>query len=120
MATQGRPAAVPATMVPARASRAARSIGSRSTRAARKYRLSLSSGTRLANQRLSGQSRFPGVGALGNGPLTRSIIAGLAAYFPLLVGAMQEGRVGGTLHAGSWHDIGTPERLAALDQALGG
>jgi NitT/TauT family transport system permease protein len=26
---------------------------------------------------------------LGNGPLTRSLIAGLASYFPLLVGAMQ-------------------------------
>ncbi len=26
---------------------------------------------------------------LGNGPLTRSLIAGLACYFPLLVGAMQ-------------------------------
>jgi MurNAc alpha-1-phosphate uridylyltransferase len=39
---------------------------------------------------------------------------------PLLVAAMREGRVGGTLHVGRWHDIGTPERLAALDRTLGG
>ena len=37
---------------------------------------------------------------------------------PLLVAAMTDGRVGGCRHDGRWHDIGTPERLAALDQAL--
>ena len=39
---------------------------------------------------------------------------------PLLVAAMHAGRVGGARHAGQWHDIGTPERLAALDRSLGG
>ncbi len=37
---------------------------------------------------------------------------------PLLVAAMAEGRVGGRRHDGRWHDIGTPERLAALDREL--
>jgi MurNAc alpha-1-phosphate uridylyltransferase len=38
--------------------------------------------------------------------------AGLA---PLLRKAMAAGRVGGERHAGVWHDVGTPERLAALN-----
>jgi len=39
---------------------------------------------------------------------------------PLLQRAIAMGRLGGVLHAGQWHDIGTPERLAALDAALSG
>lgn len=37
---------------------------------------------------------------------------------PLLRRAMAEGRVGGELHRGRWHDIGTPQRLAELDRWL--
>jgi len=37
---------------------------------------------------------------------------------PLLVAAMAQGHVGGRRHDGRWHDIGTPERLAALDREL--
>lgn len=37
---------------------------------------------------------------------------------PLLVAAMAEGCVGGCRFDGQWHDIGTPERLAALDRKL--
>jgi NDP-sugar pyrophosphorylase family protein len=33
---------------------------------------------------------------------------------------MQKGRVGGRHFTGHWLDIGTPERLAELDRALGG
>lgn len=40
--------------------------------------------------------------------------AGLA---PLLRKAMAAGRVSGERHAGVWHDVGTPERLAALNSA---
>lgn len=37
---------------------------------------------------------------------------------PLLRSAMATGRVGGEHHRGLWVDVGTPERLAALDRAL--
>lgn len=37
---------------------------------------------------------------------------------PLLDGAIAEGALGGVHHAGRWADVGTPERLAALDAAL--
>lgn len=41
------------------------------------------------------------------------------ALAPLLRAAMARGRVTGQRHGGAWHDVGTPERLAALDAALG-
>jgi MurNAc alpha-1-phosphate uridylyltransferase len=37
---------------------------------------------------------------------------------PLLRAAMARGLVTGRRHDGAWHDVGTPERLAALDAAL--
>ncbi|MEY6432592.1 N-acetylmuramate alpha-1-phosphate uridylyltransferase MurU [Thioalkalicoccus limnaeus] len=37
---------------------------------------------------------------------------------PLLRAAMDRGQVEGELHAGRWFDIGTPERLHALDRML--
>jgi len=37
---------------------------------------------------------------------------------PLLRQAMSDGQIHGELHAGQWTDVGTPERLAALDQQL--
>lgn len=39
---------------------------------------------------------------------------------PLLRAAMARGAVTGEHYRGQWHDIGTPERLASLDQALSG
>lgn len=41
---------------------------------------------------------------------------GVRPLKPLLVGAMQAGRCSGELFRGRWDDIGTPERLAALNQ----
>lgn len=39
---------------------------------------------------------------------------------PLLYAAIARGRVGGQHHAGSWTDVGTPQRLAQLDTRLRG
>ena len=47
------------------------------------------------------------------GALQRGAKAKLA---PLLTQAIREGRVGGEVHRGMWHDVGTPQRLAALNQ----
>jgi MurNAc alpha-1-phosphate uridylyltransferase len=41
-----------------------------------------------------------------------------APLAPLLHEAMAQGRLRGSLHAGLWMDVGTPERLAALDHTL--
>jgi MurNAc alpha-1-phosphate uridylyltransferase len=37
---------------------------------------------------------------------------------PLLKRAIKEGRMTGELYQGRWHDLGTPDRLAALDNDL--
>lgn len=42
-----------------------------------------------------------------------------ARLAPLLRAAMAEGRVTGERFAGRWEDVGTPARLAALDEELG-
>lgn len=39
---------------------------------------------------------------------------------PWLLKARDAGRLGGQKHTGTWLDVGTPERLAELDAALGG
>jgi len=41
-----------------------------------------------------------------------------AQLAPLLRAAADAGRLSGELHAGAWHDVGTPERLAALEARL--
>lgn len=41
-----------------------------------------------------------------------------AKLAPLLCAAIDAGRITGERHAGRWVDVGTPERLAALDAAL--
>lgn len=41
-----------------------------------------------------------------------------AKLAPLLRAAMAAGRVSGELHGGRWEDVGTPQRLAALDAEL--
>lgn len=61
---------------------------------------------------------FSGVGVYDPAlfaPVQRGQAAKLA---PLLRGAMQHQQVSGQRHTGLWHDIGTPERLAALDAML--
>lgn len=64
---------------------------------------------------------------------TKFTFSGMGAYHPalfsgitrgararladLLIAAMPAGHVTGELYRGCWHDIGTPERLAAVDHA---
>lgn len=43
---------------------------------------------------------------------------GAFPMLPLMRRAIGAGRVSGELYAGRWHDVGTPERLAALDREL--
>lgn len=62
-----------------------------------------------------GRLTFSGIGAYHP-----SLFDGLdpdapAKLAPLLRAAMREGRVGGALHRGHWHDVGTPQRLAEVD-----
>jgi MurNAc alpha-1-phosphate uridylyltransferase len=59
----------------------------------------------------------------GIGIFSARLFAGCAAgpfpLLPLLKRASAAGRLHGQLHAGQWLDIGTPERLAGLNQLLG-
>lgn len=41
---------------------------------------------------------------------------GISPLAPLLRAAMDEGKVSGHLHRGYWHDVGTPARLAQLNE----
>jgi len=50
--------------------------------------------------------------------LFRDCSPGAFPLAPLLVAAMERHLVSGEQHAGRWLDIGTPERLQALDQML--
>jgi MurNAc alpha-1-phosphate uridylyltransferase len=61
---------------------------------------------------------FSGVGVY-HPNLFVSVKPGEAAKLaPLLKDAMNKGLVAGQYHQGVWHDIGTPERLNALDKQL--
>ncbi len=61
---------------------------------------------------------FTGIGVY-HPDLFRDIVPGqVARLAPLLRDGADRGRVGGTLHAGRWTDVGTPQRLAELDSEL--
>ena len=63
---------------------------------------------------------FSGVGVY-HPDLFASVTRGEKARLaPLLQAAMAQGRVTAQHHAGAWHDVGTPQRLAELDNALKG
>ena len=58
---------------------------------------------------------FSGIG-LYRAELFKGIAAGSKAQLaPLLRAAMARKRVSGEIHFGLWHDVGTPERLAAIN-----
>jgi N-acetyl-alpha-D-muramate 1-phosphate uridylyltransferase len=64
----------------------------------------------------------PGLTYAGLGLYRPEFFAGLApgklALRPLLDAAIAQQRLGGEYHSGHWEDVGTPERLAALDEAV--
>jgi len=60
---------------------------------------------------------FSGVGVY-RAELFEGCRDGVFKLAPLLRAAAREGRVSGEVHAGAWLDIGTPERLAHLDELL--
>lgn len=72
-------------------------------------------GTRVAT---SGGARqtFSGIGVYRR-ELFAALEPGVRKLAPLLRVAIDDGKVGGELHAGEWSDIGTPERLAQLNRA---
>ncbi|MGE5155207.1 MAG: N-acetylmuramate alpha-1-phosphate uridylyltransferase MurU [Bdellovibrio bacteriovorus] len=69
--------------------------------------------------RIEGEPRFTfgGIG-LYRPELFAGCAGGAFPLAPLLRGAMERDRVSGRLHRGHWYDIGTPERLDALDRWL--
>lgn len=67
----------------------------------------------------AGRLTFGGIGVY-HPELFRACIGGAFPLAPLLRAAMAHGRVSGEHHRGRWLDIGTPERLQALDQVLKG
>jgi len=60
---------------------------------------------------------FSGVGVY-RAELFEGCSDGVFKLAPLLRAAARSGRVSGELHSGAWLDIGTPERLAHLDELL--
>lgn len=68
---------------------------------------------------LDGPSRhtFSGIGWY-RAELFQPLSPGRRALGSVLRPAIREGRVTGELFAGQWHDVGTPERLHALDAQL--
>jgi len=61
----------------------------------------------------------------GIGVFDPRIVQGIAAgarapLAPLLRDAAESGQLGGELHAGVWDDVGTPERLEALNRSTNG
>jgi len=64
-----------------------------------------------------------GVTYAGVGVYSRAFFAGMRpgklALRPLLDAAIRAGRLRAEYHPGRWEDVGTPERLAALDRELG-
>ena len=61
---------------------------------------------------------FSGI-ALYRPELFQGLSRGRRALLPLLERAIRRRQASGEHHRGSWYDVGTPERLAALAEALG-
>lgn len=61
---------------------------------------------------------YAGLGVIHPRLIADLPVGTVAKLAPLLVDAMQAGRVGGWHHLGDWVDVGTPERLAELEARL--
>ncbi|HEX9398131.1 MAG TPA: sugar phosphate nucleotidyltransferase, partial [Burkholderiales bacterium] len=71
-----------------------------------------------------GNDEAPRYTYAGIAVVSPALVAGVAQgakapLAPLLRAAAAEGRLSGELFAGRWQDVGTPERLAALENMLG-
>lgn len=76
----------------------------------------------LAESGLLSESAAPRLIYSGISVIHRDLFQGVPAHFlglaPLLREAMQQARVTGQLYTGDWRDIGTPQRLQALNNDL--
>lgn len=61
-----------------------------------------------------GRWTYSGIG-IYRPELFAGCMPGKFPLLPLLQAALRAGRLGGVVHRGRWQDIGTPERLAAID-----
>ncbi len=61
---------------------------------------------------------FAGIGVYQPSLFSHTPPARPAKLAPLLRTAMEQNHIAGGLHKGMWVDVGTPERLAALSQAI--
>jgi len=72
---------------------------------------------KVINKKGEGASTFSGIGVY-HPQLFSACSSGKFPLAPLLISAMDQGRASGEIFTGQWHDIGTPERLAALNADL--
>jgi MurNAc alpha-1-phosphate uridylyltransferase len=61
---------------------------------------------------------FSGIGLYRPELFANIAPGGKAQLAPLLRAAMADKRVSGEVHGGIWHDVGTPERLSALNERV--
>jgi MurNAc alpha-1-phosphate uridylyltransferase len=70
-------------------------------------------------ERLTGRLTYSGVGVY-RPEFFEGCSGGKFPLLPLLKRAIAAGRLRGQLHEGEWCDVGTPQRLAELDERVGG